>query len=83
MASSTELYHGHDGQKCVVNGFNIYKVISESESPSALLSRMTDMTAPLEASKIMANNDEVNEEKDGVYQNYLHFFIYHKFWEEG
>lgn len=74
---------GTMGKDGVVNGFNIYKVISESESPSALLSKMTDMTAPLETSKIMANINEVNVDKDGVYQNYLHFFIYHKFWEEG
>ena len=74
---------GTMGKDGVVNGFNIYKVISESESPGALLSKMTDMTVPLETSKIMANMDEVNVDKDGVYQNYLHFFIYHKFWEEG
>ncbi len=74
---------GTMGKDGVVNGFNIYKVISESESPGALLSKMTDMTVPLETSKIMANMDEVNVDKDGVYQNYRHFFIYHKFWEEG
>lgn len=73
---------GTIGKDGIVNGFNIYKVISESESPSALLSKMTDMTAPLDTSKIMADIDEVDVDKDGVYQNYLHFFIYHKFWEE-
>lgn len=74
---------GTIGKDGVVNGFNIYKVISESESPSVLLSKMADITAPLNTSKIMANMDDIDEDKDGVYQNYLYFFKYHKFWEEG
>ena len=67
----------------IVNGFNIYKVISESDSPSALLSKMTDMIVPLSTSKIKANTDDIDEEdEENVRQNYLYYFTMHKFWEE-
>lgn len=65
----------------IVNGFNIYKVISESDSPSVLLSKLADMIVPLKNSNIRANTENYNEVKDGIYQNYLHYFEYHKFWE--
>ena len=66
----------------VVNGFNIYKAIVESDSPSALLSRMADMIVPLRTSGIKANLEKLDEtDSDGVFQNYLHYFVEHKFWE--
>ncbi|MBO4864196.1 MAG: DUF262 domain-containing protein [Eubacterium sp.] len=72
---------GEVSKEGIVNGFNIYKVISESDSPSVLLSRLADMVVPLENSKIKANMENYNEDVDGVYQNYLHYFEVHKFWE--
>ncbi len=66
----------------IVNSFNIYKVIAESDSPSVLLSKMADMVLPLRTYMIKANTDDLYEEKDGVYQNYLHYFKDHKFWED-
>ena len=65
----------------IVNSFNIYKVIAESDSPGVLLSKMADMVVPLRAHMIKANTDDLHDEKDGVYQNYLHYFKEHRFWE--
>lgn len=66
----------------VVNGFNIYKAIVESDSPSVLLSKMADTIVPLTTAGIKANMDKLDEtDSDGVFQNYLHYFLEHKFWE--
>ena len=66
----------------VVNGFNIYKAIVESDSPSALLSKMADTIVPLRTSGIKAYMEKLDEtDSDGVFQNYLHYFVEHKFWE--
>lgn len=75
---------GTTSKEGIVNGFNIYKVISESDSPSVLLSKMADMVAPISTSKIKANMDGIGEDdkdENGVYQNYLYYFAKHKFWE--
>lgn len=64
----------------IINGFNIYKIICESDSPSVLLSKLSDMIAPLDRVAENALKPDINEIKDGVYQNYLHYFIEHKFW---
>lgn len=66
----------------IVNGFNIYKVIAESDSPGILLSKMADMLIPLHTSSIKANMNEIDaQDAAHVYQNYLHYFKDHKFWE--
>jgi hypothetical protein len=66
----------------IVNGFNIYKVIVDANSPSALLSKMADMIFPLEDSKIQAKKDDVDaRDENNVCQNYLYYFAQHKFWE--
>ncbi len=73
---------GESNKEGIANAFNIYKDISESDSPSVLLSRMADKMVPLSSSKIMANTDALNEtDVEGVYQNYLHYFITSMFWE--
>ena len=65
----------------IVNGFNIYKIISESDSPSVLLSRLADMIVPLNVSNTKADMDGFDDEIEGIYQNYLHYFAIHNFWE--
>lgn len=65
----------------VVNGFNIYKIIADSDSPRALLSKLADKMEPLNNTKIRANTENVDEKEGEVYQNYLYHFIQHKFWE--
>ena len=71
---------GMSKKEGIINGFNIYKVISESDSPSVLLSRMADMISPLDRVANNALKPEIHEEEDGVFCNYLHFFIKYKFW---
>jgi len=66
----------------VINSFNIYKIITESDSPISLLSTLSDIVNPLPNSKIVAKKDNIDEQDDedkGVYQNYLHWFKEYKF----
>ncbi len=70
----------------VVNGFNIYKIIAESDSPKALFSKLADKLEPLSKSKIKANTDNIDSKIEGdgeeTHQNYLHFFSKYKFLED-
>ena len=69
-------------EKDIENGFNIYKVISEADSPNILLSRMADMLVPIQSLAIKANLDGIDEiDETNVQQNYLYYFRKYKFWE--
>lgn len=61
------------------NAFNIYKLITEADSPLVLLSSLSDKLSPLNRNNIKANSTNIDEEKKGVYQNYLHYFQLNKF----
>lgn len=66
----------------VMNSFNIYKIITEWDSPISLLSALSDRVNPIPEGKIKAKMDNVEEQdEDGVYQNYLHYFKANKFME--
>jgi len=68
------------GNDDVLNSFNIYRVITEADSPAALLSVLSDMVNPLPISYIAAKMDNIEERDDeGIYQNYLHYFNVKKF----
>lgn len=72
---------GVAGKEGVVNGFNLYKLISEADSPSLLLSKMADELVPLRM-PVKANTDKRDEkDADNVYQNYLYYFEKHMFLE--
>lgn len=58
----------------IANSFNIYKIISESDSPVSLLSSLSDKLYCLPNKNIKANMDKMDDEKNEIYQNYLHFF---------
>ena len=65
------------------NAFNIYKVIADADSPSDLLSTMANLLAPLPKDKICSLPDNLDEQDpDGVYIHYLHFFKAYEFLEE-
>ncbi|MFC5404648.1 DUF262 domain-containing protein [Cohnella soli] len=67
----------------VMNSFNIYKIITESDSPISLLSLLSDRVNPIPVSSIAAKMDNVDEQDEfGVYQNYLHYFKVNKFMED-
>lgn len=66
----------------VTNSFNIYKIITEADSPVSLLSAISDRVNPLPTDDIAAKKDNIDEkDEDGVYQNYLYYFKTNKFWE--
>jgi hypothetical protein len=68
------------GQNDKVNAFNLFKVITDSDSPTNLFSVLSDKLSVLQNQHIeakMENIDEVDE--TGVYQNYLYFFKSNKF----
>lgn len=69
-----------EAKKAVLNSFNIYKVIAESDSPNALLSRLSDLIEPLRG--VAAGKDDVDEVENGVPQNYLYHFREKEFWKE-
>lgn len=67
----------------VMNSFNIYKIISESDSPISLLSLLSDRVNPIPISSIAAKMDKVDEQDEfGVYQSYLHYFKVNKYMED-
>jgi hypothetical protein len=66
----------------IKNSFNIYKMITEADTPVALLSSMSDKLTPLPMANILAKTDDMDKEVNGIYQNYLHYFKVNKFIEE-
>lgn len=71
--------------KEVQNSFNLYKVVSDAESPISLLSALADRVQVLTYTMI-AKQDKISEidetDNDGVYQNYLAFFKKYNFLEK-
>ena len=69
---------GTANKEGIVNSFNLYRTITEADSPVTLLSMLADRIMPLSADKIAANaRKETIDEKDAetdIYQNYLHHF---------
>jgi len=67
----------------VMNSFNLYKIITEADSPVSLLSALSDRVNPLPIGCIKAKTDNVDVKgDDGIYQNYLHYFKENKFMED-
>jgi hypothetical protein len=66
----------------ITNSFNIYKIITEADSPVSLLSALSDRVNPLPIGNIVAKKDNVDDHEDGTYQNYLHYFKTNKFLED-
>lgn len=67
----------------VVNGFNVYKIIAESDSPNALLSKMADSLSPLRQRNVKKIPNRIDEKDDnGVYKYYLYYFKKHNYLEE-
>jgi len=70
------------GTAGVLNSFNIYKLIAESDSPVSLLSGLSDAMRMLPTNVISATREKIHEkDKEGIYQNYLHWFVENKFME--
>jgi hypothetical protein len=67
----------------VRNSFNIYKLITESDSPVALLSMLSGRINPLPDNIVVSTKKGYADksDKEEVYQNYLYFFYKYNFWE--
>lgn len=74
--------------KKIVNSLNIYKLISESDTPISLLSSLADALNPLSRGNIQdgvsnyLDNGAIDKMEDGIYKNYLHFFKANTFYKE-
>ncbi|MEF8768440.1 MAG: DUF262 domain-containing protein [Candidatus Accumulibacter phosphatis] len=67
----------------LINSFNIYKIITDSDSPVSLLSSLSDKVNLLPINKIAAKKDNVDDrDENDIYQNYLHYFKSNKFMED-
>jgi len=67
----------------IINSFNIYKIITEADSPVSLLSTLSDRVNPLPFDKIVAKKDNIDSfDENNIYQNYLHYFKINKFMED-
>ena len=71
------------GNNDIMNSFNIYKTIIEADSPVSLLSTLSEKVTPLIMNNIKAEKKDIEDEKDGIYQNYLYYFKINKFMLEG
>jgi len=70
------------GKDNIVNSFNIYKYITEADSPISLLSTLSDKVNPLLSKNIRKKDDLEAEEKEGdIYQHYLVHFKINNFLE--
>ena len=75
------------GNPGVVNSFNLYKCISESPSPTILLSELANRIKPLPNGRLAANAkveniDEKEKDERGIFSYYLHYFKTHNFYTE-
>lgn len=70
------------GNDVIKNSFNIYKMITEADSPVSLLSSLSVKLSPIPINSIVASKDNLDEKINDIYQNYLHFFKEYKFIEE-
>lgn len=65
-----------------INSFNIYKTISEADSPVSLFSSLSDRIEVLSNSSILASKEDLDKCDDNkVPLNYLHYFKRNKFME--
>lgn len=67
----------------IINSFNIYKTITEADSPVSLLSSLSDRVNPLSLDKVVSKKDNIEEKENDVYQNYLYYFKLNKFLDNG
>lgn len=68
------------GNEEKINSFNIYKSISDADSPVMLFSILSDKLIPVPDAFILAKKGDIDEQgENGIYQHYLHYFKINKF----
>lgn len=75
------------GNPQIVNSFNMFKEIAESDSPNSLLSTLSDKLFPLSLDSVAREknfDDKLIAQNDGkVYEFYLYYFDQYKFLRRG
>lgn len=69
------------GNPDMINSFNLYKRIAEASTPEVLLSDLADRIKPLSRDVVKANTEGIDNKEDGIYTNYLHYFVENSFFE--
>jgi hypothetical protein len=70
----------------LINSFNIYKLISDSDTPLSLLSSLADRLRPIPHNLVKDGvgtemKDVEKKDNENIYVNYLHFFKYYKYYQ--
>ena len=86
---SAQNYVLEQSDRVLINSLNIYKLISDSDTPAALLSILADKLVPLseydiDDKRIKKSIDEgtIDQKEKGIYCNYLHFFKVNTFYND-
>lgn len=75
------------GNAGLINSFNIFKVITETDSPNSLLSKLSDEILPISWKTIskekgLTDINQIEQKIGEVYEYYLYYFDKHKFLTE-
>ena len=86
---SAQNYILERSDKSIINSINMYKLISDSDTPITLLRSLSDILNPLTFNNIhdgvsqgIKNNALDEKDNDGIYMNYLHFFKVNTFYTD-
>ena len=82
---SVQNYVLERGNRDIINSFNIYKLIADSDTPMSLLSALADKLNPLPRKvihdKTVQKDKEIDtRDSESSYQNYLYFFKINHFY---
>ncbi len=76
------------GGRVLINSFNMYKLISDVDSPVSLLSSLADILSPIPFARIknrvykdIVNGSIDDRDEENIYRNYFHFFIVNNYSE--
>lgn len=86
---SAQNYILEQSDRDLVNSLNIYKLISDSDTPAALLSFLADKLTPLSKNDISdkrieksIDEETIDRKEKEIYCNYLHFFKVNTFYND-
>ena len=63
----------------LINSFNLYKEITESDSPLTLFSKLSEKIQPLDRTKLKSNHDNIDLIEGEIPLNFLYYFNKNKF----
>ena len=82
---SAQNYVLEQSDRVLINSLNIYKLISDSDTPAALLSFLADKLTPLSKNDIIEKSideETIDRKEKEIYCNYLHFFKVNTFYND-